>query len=198
MRHWGKANRSVSCQVVRKGLIHLPSSALNENRASSVKFLDEHNILDRALTAEEFRRMVDISPAYLKPIVLCAHSTGMRNAEILGLTWERVDLKTRCIRLWEVDTKRGERIASIREIFSRVCRDAGLADVVFHTLRHAATTNLRKAEVDALTAMKITEHQTMAVFMRYNSIDESDLSAAQERVDAYISTTAEKTAIENF
>jgi hypothetical protein len=33
---------------------------------------------------------------------------------------------------------------------------------------------------------------------RYNTIDEPDLSATQERVDAYINTTAEKTAIENF
>jgi integrase len=50
-----------------------------------------------------------------------------------------------------VFTRKGERIASIREIFSRVCRDARLTDVVFHTLRHTATTNLRRAEVDALT-----------------------------------------------
>jgi hypothetical protein len=84
-------NRELAClkhmfSVARKGRIHLPSSALNENRVSSVKFLDEHNILDRVLTAEEFHRMVDISPDYLKPTVLCAYSTGMRMAEILGLT----------------------------------------------------------------------------------------------------------------
>jgi integrase len=233
-------NRELAClkhmfSVARKGLIHLPGGAPNENPVSSVKFLDEHNILDRVLTAEEFRRMVNLSPDYLKPIVLCAYYTGMRKAEILGLTWGRVDLKAGFIRLREVDTKTGERrsipigrelrdvlqslplaldshgnrvpyvftrngqrIRSIREIFSRVCREAGLADVVFHTLRHTATTNLRRAGVDALTAMKITGHKTMAVFKRYNTIDEPDLSAAQERVDAYINTTAEKTAIEHF
>jgi hypothetical protein len=33
--------------------------------------------------------------------------------------------------------------------------EAGLADVVCHGLRHTATTAMRRAEVDALTAMKI-------------------------------------------
>jgi integrase len=233
-------NRELAClkhmfSVARKGLIHLPGGAPHENPVSSVEFLDEHNILDRVLTAEEFRRMVDLSPDYLRPILTCAYYTSMRKAEILGLTWDRVDLKVGFIRLREVDTKtrerrsipigrelrnalrglplaldsygnrvpyvftrNGHRIKSIREIFSRVCREAGLTDVVFHTLRHTATTNLRRSGVDALTAMKITGHKTMAVFKRYNTIDEPDLSAAQERVDAYINTTAEKTAIENF
>jgi integrase len=86
----------------------------------------------------------------------------------------------------------------MREIWTRVCREVGLSGVVFHDLRHTATTNLRRAGVDALTAMKITGHKTMAVFKRYNTIDEPDLSAAQARVDAYISATANKTAIAHF
>ena len=97
-----------------------------------------------------------------------------------------------------VFTRKGRRIRSIREIFSRVCRDAGLTDVVFHAFRHTATTNLRRAGVDALTAMKITDHKTMAVFRRYNTVDEPDLSAAQARIDAYVSATATKTAIQDI
>lgn len=34
-----------------------------------------------------------------------------------------------------VFTRKGRRIKSIREILSRVCREAGLTDVVFHDLR---------------------------------------------------------------
>jgi integrase len=55
--------------------------------------------------------------------------------------------------------------------------------VVFHDLRHTATPNLRRAGVDALIAMKITGHKTMAVFKRYNAIDEHDLKLAQRRMD---------------
>ena len=149
----------------------------------------------------------------------------MRKGEILGLTWDRVDLKAGFIRLKGTDTKTGEarsipigrelrdvlqslpialdaeggrvpyvftrqgqRMTSIREIFARVCRVMGLTDLVFHDLRHTATTNLRRAGVDALTAMKITGHKTMAVFKRYNTIDEDDLTAAQRRMDTYMDT----------
>jgi integrase len=63
-----------------------------------------------------------------------------------------------------VFTRNGLRIKSIREIFSRVCRDAGLTNVVFHDQRHTVTTTLRRAGVDAFTAMRITGHITMAVW----------------------------------
>ena len=66
-----------------------------------------------------------------------------------------------------------------------------MAKVEFHDLRHTTTTNLRRAGVDALTAMKITGHKTMAVFKRYNTIDEQDLQAAQRRMDTYMDTIGE-------
>jgi integrase len=70
------------------------------------------------------------------------------------------------------------------------CWETGLIDVVFHDFPHTTTTNLRRAGVDALTAMKITGHKTMAVFIRYNTIDESDLAMAQHRMDTYMDTRA--------
>jgi integrase len=221
-------NRELAClkemfNVARKGLIDLKGGVPTDNPVSGVTFLDEQNVRDRVLTPEEFQRMLGVSPDYLKPVLLCAYHTGMRRGEILGLTWDRVDLKSGFIRLKETDTKTGERrhipvgrelrrvleslpiamdpngrrvpyvftrrgkpIKSVREIFSRVCRDAELTDLVFHDLRHTATPNLRRAGVDALTAMKITGHKTMAVFKRYNTIDEPDLLAAQQRMDGYL------------
>lgn len=209
--------------VERKGLIELKGGVPAENPVSAIKFLDEQNVRDRVLTPEEFARMLDASPDYLKSVLRCAYYTGMWKGEILGLTWDRVDLKGGFIRLKEVDTKTGERrsipigqelrevlqslplaldsqgsrvpyvftrrgqpIKSVREVCGRVCHDVGLTDVVFHDLRHTATTNLRRAGVDALTAMKITGHKTMAVFKRYNTIDEPDLVAGQQRVDGYL------------
>jgi integrase len=95
-------------------------------------------------------------------------------------------------RLAHAFTRRGQRIKSIREIFNRVCQEAGLTNVVFHDLRHTATTNLRRAGIDALTAMKITGHRTMAVFKGYNTIDEDDLTAAQRRMDTSMDTRGVK------
>jgi integrase len=223
-------NRELAClkhmfNVARKGLIELKGGVPRENPVSAVPFLDEQNVRDRVLTPEEFQRMVDAAPVYLKPVLICACHTGMRRGEILGLTWDRIDLKKGFIRLKDIDTKTGEarsipigreltevfqtlpvglagqghqvmyvftrhgqRIKSVREVFARVCADIGIADFVFHDLRHTAVTNLRRAGVDALTAMKITGHKTMAVFKRYNTIDEDDLLAARRRMDTYMDT----------
>jgi integrase len=106
-------NRELAClkhmfNVVRKGLIELKGGVPTENPVSAVEFLEEHNIRDRVLTPEEFARMLEILPDYLKPVLQCAYHTGMRKGEILGLTWDRVDLKAGFIRLKGIDTKTGE------------------------------------------------------------------------------------------
>jgi integrase len=83
-----------------------------------------------------------------------------------------------------VFTRQGQRIKSVREIWTHVCRDVWLTDVVFHDLRHTAVTK-PPAGVDALTAMKIAGHKTTAAFKRYNTIGDDDLTAAQQQMDAY-------------
>jgi hypothetical protein len=72
-------NRELSClkhmvNVARKGLIELKAGVPSENPVSVVTFLDEQNIRDRVLTPEEFQRMLDASPDYLKPVLYCAYS----------------------------------------------------------------------------------------------------------------------------
>jgi integrase len=106
-------NRELACpkemwNVARKGLVDLKAGVPAENPVSAIKFFDEQNIRNRVLTPEEFERMVEFSPDYLKPILLCAYHMGMRKAEILNLTWDRVDLKVRFIRLKATDTKTKE------------------------------------------------------------------------------------------
>jgi integrase len=90
-----------------------------------------------------------------------------------------------------VFTHNGQRIKSIKRVFERVRQQTGITNAVFHDFRHTATTNLRRGGVDALTAMKITGHKTMALFTRYNTIDEQDLKAAQRRMDTYMDTIGE-------
>jgi len=47
-------------------------------------------------------------PVHLKAIVATAFYTGMRRGEILNLTWDKIDLGKRMIRLEAEDTKDGE------------------------------------------------------------------------------------------
>ena len=102
-----------------------------------------------------------------------------------------VAVDTQGERIRYVFTHNGRAVKSIKWVFARVRQQADITNTVFHDFRHTATTNLRRAGVDALTAMKITEHKTTAVFKRYNTIDKQDLKMAQRRMDTYMDTIEE-------
>jgi len=63
------------------------------------------NARGRIISWEEYRRLLECLAPHLRPIVSTAFLTGMRRGEILGLTWDKVDLATRVIRLAAEDTK---------------------------------------------------------------------------------------------
>lgn len=66
------------------------------------------NARDRILSLDEYHRLMDYLHRHLKPVVATGFYTGMRRAEILGLTWDKVDLQDRLIRLEAKDTKDNE------------------------------------------------------------------------------------------
>lgn len=63
------------------------------------------NARDRILSLDEYHELMDHLPVHLKPVIATAFYTGMRRGEILGLTWNKVDLQERVIRLEARDTK---------------------------------------------------------------------------------------------
>jgi integrase len=66
------------------------------------------NARDRILTPEEFKELMTHLPFHTRQIFAAGFYTGMRKGEILNLTWDKVDLKNRCINLSAEDTKDGE------------------------------------------------------------------------------------------
>ncbi len=61
----------------------------------------------RYLSDKEAETLLSNCDAHLKPLIIMALNTGMRKSEMLGLTWDKVDLKNRLILLDK--TKNGER-----------------------------------------------------------------------------------------
>ena len=59
----------------------------------------------RVLSAHEFDELMKNATGHTKSIIATAYYTGMRKGEILTLTWDKVDLKNRVIRLGAGDTK---------------------------------------------------------------------------------------------
>jgi integrase len=66
------------------------------------------NARDRILSLNEYHRLMTHLPFHLMPVVATAFYTGMRRGEILGLTWDKVDLQARLISLEAEDTKDNE------------------------------------------------------------------------------------------
>ena len=67
------------------------------------------DVRDRILTHDEFKSLLRHSKEHIKPIVLTGYYTGMRRGELLNLTWDKVDLGNRMIRLEADDTKDREK-----------------------------------------------------------------------------------------
>ena len=66
------------------------------------------NVRKRVFTDEEYQRLLEKCPLWLKRIVIMARGTGMRQGEILKLQWSNVDLKTGFVRLKASMTKTDE------------------------------------------------------------------------------------------
>jgi len=62
-------------------------------KGGKVKKLPGETMRERILTPEEEARLLAEASDTLRPIVTLALDTGMRRGEILGLTWDRVDLR---------------------------------------------------------------------------------------------------------
>lgn len=104
----GYCNRALEC------LRHLLRLAVEEGvleAAPLVRLHKVNNARDRALSEEEYRRLCAVAPLHLRRIIICAYETGMRAGEIIGLIWDKVDLKTGFIRLAAEDTKTNEKRA---------------------------------------------------------------------------------------
>jgi integrase len=80
---------------------------------------------------------------------------------------------------------------SITHAFIRACQKARVTNATFHDLRHTFVTNARRAGIDYFRIMAITGHKIMAVFKRYNTVDEADLRQAMSQMDTYMDTSPE-------
>lgn len=191
-------NRELAC------LKHMFSKAIEwqlypSNPVKSVKLFKEHNQRLRYLTVAEVRRLIGELPTHLKPVVQCALHTGMRRGEILGLTWNDIDLKQRLI--FVRNSKNGEgreipvsidllrelrslkktgeyvfsldgrsRIQSIRTGFENATKRAGINDFTFHDLRHTFASHLVMSGVDLLTVKELLGHKSINMTLRYSHL----------------------------
>jgi len=83
----------------------LSSEALSAFRKVKKLLKRNGNARDRVLSKDEYNSILTHLPRHLKPVFATGYYTGMRKSEILSLTWDKVSLKDRLIRLEAEDTK---------------------------------------------------------------------------------------------
>ncbi|MDE2039548.1 MAG: site-specific integrase [Elusimicrobia bacterium] len=77
-----------------------------KNPVKEVRLFKEERIPIRILTAEERRKLLETSPDNLKPAILMALKTGMRQSEIFNLRWKEVDLAHETISVTHTKSKK--------------------------------------------------------------------------------------------
>lgn len=152
---------------------------------------------------------IDAKREHLRPIIITAVDTAMRLGELMKLAWTDVDFESETItvQFFNAKTQKSRkvgmtprvkeellklkdapdrsktvfRISSPHKAFATACRRAGIDDLVFHDLRHTATTRMIRAGIPSAEVMKITGHTQVKTFMRYlNLVNETvQLNAAQ-------------------
>jgi integrase len=73
-----------------------------------IPMLKESNVRKGFFENGEYLALRDALPEDLRPIITFAYHSGWRKAEILGLTWDKVDLKEGAVRLDPGETKNEE------------------------------------------------------------------------------------------
>jgi integrase len=78
------------------------------DRVPHIKMLKENSVRKGFFEHGDFLALRAALPDYLRPIITFAYASGWRLSEILGLTWERVDVKNGVVRLEAGETKNDE------------------------------------------------------------------------------------------
>lgn len=164
----------------------------------------------RYLTFEEWNELLAVAHPSLKPILICAVTTGLRKENILGLDWRQVRLSAKRIaltvkgdKIHEVrigpllmaaltrDTKRKGKVFDTTNFAKRwiaARKDAGLADFRFHDLRHTFASWARQNGADIADVKEALGHSDIAMTMRYAHIKPDAEDTAFDRVSAALTS----------
>lgn len=76
-------------------------------------------------------------------------------------------------------------VKNCRKAFESACEAAGIKDLVFHDLRHTATTWLDEAGVTEAVKKNIVGHSSDVVHQKYNNLSSDILMSVKEKIDTF-------------
>jgi len=159
-----------------------------------VKLFKVSNINLRIISNEEFNKLYESSSLDLKPILLCAITTGMRRGELLNLKWNDTNLNNGYIKVRDSKNYESRTIPinttllkalsdlkkhseseyvfkyrkSIQKTWTNALKTSGIAHCRFHDLRHTFASRLVMSGVDIVTVKELMGHKDIKMTMRYS------------------------------
>lgn len=158
----------------------------------------------RFLSPKEYARLMAAADMRLRPIILCAVATGLRQGNILSLDWRQVQLDARAISvrtkgdkrqivritqalmaaLSAMPERRGKVFdsANFKRLWYAAVEDAGLEDFRFHDLRHTFASWARQAGADLADIKEGLNHSNINMTLRYAHVKPDETITAADRV----------------
>ena len=94
--------------------------------------LQEHNVRSGFFEHEDYIRLRDALPAYVKPVFIMGYHTGMRLGEIINLRWRQINLQEGKISLENGQTKNdeGRVVFANGELLDTLCEQKKIRDTL--------------------------------------------------------------------
>ena len=177
------------------------------NPVEKIRKPSEGKARDRRLPPTDWKKLVDECKAsrnnYLWPTVELAVETAMRQGELLGLRWEKIDKKRKLAFIDE--TKNGEARAvplspralailevlphaitgevipvqrmTLYHVFHAAVVRAEIKNFTFHDLRHEAMSRLaERGDFSMLELAAVSGHKTLQMLKRYTHLQAENIS----------------------
>ena len=189
---------------------------LSSNPVDRVKMPPSSPARNRRLEEGEFKRLERASKQtknpHIWPVIIFAIETGMRQGEILGLQWERVDLDRRIAflpltkngssREVPLSTKAIEVLVAQRQCndtpspfpvtpngfrlaWDRLRSRAGLSDLRFHDLRHEAISRFFELGLNIPEVAVISGHKDPRMLFRYTHLRVRSILRRLDQIDPH-------------
>lgn len=125
------------------------------NPCKLVNSFPEDNYITRYLTEDEEKRLMAELPSYLKPIVICALTTGLRKSNILNLKWDNIDLNMNFIEILKQENKGHKKIQiPLSKKFKAELEKIGIKKSGYVFVSHRTGTHYNKIDNGFTEALK--------------------------------------------
>jgi len=199
-----KASMASQCQpatfnralTALKGLFNkaIEWGKLEHNPAQKIGKLREANQRVRYLTEQEISKLIEATKPRLRQFIVLALNTGMRKANLIGLSWEDIDfrngvihiLKTKSGKAYDVPlnnsvldllkelsrgkTTRAGRVldtCNLKREWENAIEASGIKNCRIHDLRHTFASHLAMKGIDLFTISQLLGHADIKMTQRY-------------------------------